>query len=79
MRDGRARALSPFRREQKGTLIWFRPDKPEPERFVVAEGDHDLEKLGREAEQSVRAFYLKKALEVAAAVVVAAVGIFSDS
>ena len=76
---GRARqALSPERGERKGKLIWFRPDRSEPEKFVVAEGDHNLEKLGQEAEQSVRAFYIKKALEAVAAVIVAAVGVFSE-
>lgn len=75
---GRARqALSPERGERKGKLILFRPDRSE-ERFVVPEGDYDLQKLGQEAEQSVRAFYIKKALEAVAAVIVAAVGVFSE-
>jgi len=76
--SGRAQVQpAPSGREQ-GTLIIFRPDAGPEERFVVPDGDYDLELLGKEAEETVRAFKLKKALQVVAALVLATVGLFHE-
>jgi len=77
--SGRAQVQpAPSGREQ-GKLIIFRPDAGPEERFVVPEeGDYDLELLGKEAEETVRAFKLKKALQIVAGIILATVGLFHE-